>query len=927
MAEAFEIIGLASSIVAFVDFSIKLVSAVKSARDSVHDTLPEVHEIELCLEDVRHSNLRAIQGSPGRHLSQGEKHIMAMATECERLAGELGEIVQKLKIRDGARFRTIESSRIALRVLRKGKDIEDLRRRIDNLDVRIRGNVQLILDRERGSEILSDLNALRESQRQLGINYDSKLDGIQKDILRLAADNRRAQGEQLAALKEHLDLLEQERITCQRQSRIIRSLYFPELRRRWSQITDADQFTNAWLFDPTRTNFVEWLKDGDGIYWISGKAGSGKSTLMKFAAEHENTAKALEEWAGSSQLFTASYYFWNQGFEMQKSQVGLLQSLLYQILRRAPTLIPHVCSDDRLDHERWEINELKTAFEALAKHSGLSTKFCFFIDGLDEYDGEEEDVVSFLTFFSGSKLADIKICASSRPRQVFKPFQERVYSLAVQDFTSEDMKTHVRQRLQMNEKFKALGASQPGCEELMAQIAQQSQGVWLWVFLVTRDLVHAVNRNEGFSTLQRILRLFPPDLEAYFEHIIEGIKPVFRVEMAQIFLITTEEVQPLPLFAFSLLERESRDSDYAVKAPISPSTKQEVSDAEDQWKSRIQNRCGDLLIVNNMPHPIFLGSPVDFLHRTVRDFLQDCYHQRLVEIVTPQSSFDPLVSLCRMTLFLLKSIPNEDFRSKSSINRVIGLTDELLYYAHEVEKRSQAPDTADSPVADLLDELDRVNCEHARSLRNRHWTQARDLPKSRGYEEYREGGNCNFLALTVQARLVKYVQGKLAADSKRLQKAGRPLLDYALRPRRVTAISMPYHSQRDDPSIDVNMVRLLLDNGASVNQKVHLNDGRTVWALFLLSCYESTTRGEATAPMREAWYQASELLCQHGADPQCWLDDNDASMNVAGVMDKLFGRDRALHLQSLMAEAQTRKQPNRSSWLSAPGRFWRMVSN
>jgi HAMP domain-containing protein len=147
MAEAFEIIGLASSIVAFVDFSIKLVSAVKAARDSVHDTLPEVHEIELCLEDVRHSNLRAIQGSPGRHLSQGEKHIMAMATECERLAGELGEIVQKLKIRDGARFRTIESSRIALRVLRKGKDIEDLRRRIDNLDVRIRANVQLILDR------------------------------------------------------------------------------------------------------------------------------------------------------------------------------------------------------------------------------------------------------------------------------------------------------------------------------------------------------------------------------------------------------------------------------------------------------------------------------------------------------------------------------------------------------------------------------------------------------------------------------------------------------------------------------------------------------------------------------------------------------------------------------------------------------------
>lgn len=131
---------------------------------------------------------------------------------------------------------------------------------------------------------MSDLDAIRESQRQLGINYDSKLDGIQKDILRLAADNRKAQGEQLTALKEHLDLLEQERITCQRQSSVIRSLYFPELRRRWSQITDADRFTNAWLFDPTRTNFADWLKGGDGIYWISGKVRDTAYNFMMYSA-------------------------------------------------------------------------------------------------------------------------------------------------------------------------------------------------------------------------------------------------------------------------------------------------------------------------------------------------------------------------------------------------------------------------------------------------------------------------------------------------------------------------------------------------------------------------------------------------------------------------------------------------------------------
>jgi len=34
------------------------------------------------------------------------------------------------------------------------------------------------------------------------------------------------------------------------------------------------------------------------------------------------------------------------------------------------------------------------------------------------------------------------------------------------------------------------------------------------------------------------------------------------------FLITVDELQPLPLYAFSLLEQERQDPDYAIKSPI-----------------------------------------------------------------------------------------------------------------------------------------------------------------------------------------------------------------------------------------------------------------------------------------------------------------------------------------------------------------------
>lgn len=110
----------------------------------------------------------------------------------------------------------------------------------------------------------------------------------------------------------------------------------------------------------------------------------------------------------------------------------------------------------------------------------------------------------------------------------------------------------------------------------------------------------------------------------------------------------------------------------------------------------------------------------------------------------------------------------------------------------------------------------------------------------------------------------------LQTNPRNLQKRGRPLLDYALRPRRITPIFMPYHSVRDDPSVDVEMAELLLDNGANPNQAVHLNQDRSVWALFLLSIQKTCERDSGGVSsthqsLNEAWYQACRALIRAGA--------------------------------------------------------------
>lgn len=83
-----------------------------------------------------------------------------------------------------------------------------------------------------------------------------------------------------------------------------------------------------------RDNFTTWLRSGAGVFHILGKAGSGKSTLMKFLCSHEQTQEELRVWAGEEKkLVFARFYFWkSSNNNMQMSLPGLHRSILFETL-------------------------------------------------------------------------------------------------------------------------------------------------------------------------------------------------------------------------------------------------------------------------------------------------------------------------------------------------------------------------------------------------------------------------------------------------------------------------------------------------------------------------------------------------------------------------------------------------------------------
>lgn len=771
---------------------------------------------------------------------------------------------------------------------------------------------------------------------------------MSKTSAETSAMDPRIREAELQSLKIKLEMLENELTLCDKQAEVIKSLYFEEIKRRWSQIRKAEEKTNSWLFDSSKTSFASWAesKEVSSIYYISGlvssefptyrgfyfhqcamltlsclpfQPGSGKSTLMKFASDHPKSQELLEKWARPYKLCKASYFFWNQGFEKQKSKTGLLQSLLYQILRHNPELATIADTvTGRQNYETWDFAELESMLDQVISSTKMNTRFCFFIDGLDEYGGEDEEISKIL--LSMIKSPHIKICASSRPSAVFEnKLRSDSYSLKMQDLTKDDMREYVRNTLDELKRSKDLSGSEHEVESLTEQIAKHARGVWLWVFLVSRDLKKAVNRHEDLQKLKDIVNKLPQDLEKYFGRIISQIDSTYHDEMARMFLAAVEGVQPLPLLAFVLLNKELSHPGYATSATISSPALEELERTKKMqslWTSRLRNRCGDLLVVEDGDHPTLFDCPVDFLHRTVRDFLQDCYHNNLKEKLN--SNFNPSLSLCKVMLYFLKKHAgnkDSDLKDANSINSIFSVVDQFLYYAHEAEIHDQSTNSA---LITMLNEVDQVvRTIHARSRRAKftglmstgnHWTCARDSPRPRGLDEYHEGGNCNYIALTVQARLVKYVRHKLAANPAQLHKPGRPLLDYALRPHRITPLTTPYHAPRDEPNICVELVELLLKAGADPNQTVYLNGDRSVWALFLISCAESTRREEVNEVSSDAWEWASELMIEHGAKPDCFGSRSDFDR----VLRSIFGDDKADELMQKIREKEMERFSN--SW-------------
>ncbi|KAI0848078.1 hypothetical protein F5Y00DRAFT_270500 [Daldinia vernicosa] len=444
---------------------------------------------------------------------------------------------------------------------------------------------------------------------------------------------------------------------------IISSLSFDSRAARHSSIKEAHKKTLSWVFEDTQArgsrvasasgNLIRWLKNPDGIFWVSGKPGSGKSTLMKYISDHPTTIKTLSQWAYPDPVIVGCHYFWSAGNSMQKSYQGLLQTLLYDIFRQLPDLIKTACIErwskpaEAINHELWTLPELGRVLQRIISRSDLGVRFCFFVDGLDEYEGDHLDFCQMLRELS--KSPSVKLCVSSRPWNVFEDSfgRDEARKLYMHDLTRPDIRSYVESRLQDHPRWEEVDADAEDTNWLIEEITERAAGVFLWVFLVTRELRNGLTEYDRFLDMRRRLNNIPSDLEVFFKQILDSVEPFYHQKLATTLRIALVARQPAPCLIYSFHDDEEEDPDYALNFPIDPLGAQRVENRMKEISRRLNGRCRGLLEFNPK------SGYVEFLHRTVMDYLRTETISTYLESKSPLG-FNPTLSLLKAFVAYIK---------------------------------------------------------------------------------------------------------------------------------------------------------------------------------------------------------------------------------------------------------------------------------
>jgi hypothetical protein len=498
------------------------------------------------------------------------------------------------------------------------------------------------------------------------------------------------------------------------------------------------------------------------------------------------------------------------------------------------------------------------AFTNLIQQTAYPLKMCLFIDGLDEFEGDHREIASLFTKLAES--SNVKVCVSSRPELPFEDAFGSFPNLRLQDLTYNDIRHYVNETLNTNSRYHQLTVDEPlAAPALEREIISRADGVFLWVRLVLKSLMDGLGNRDDIDDLQRRLEILPRDLEGLYNHMLSRIDPFYMGKAARMFQVAeiALPVKPLTIFEFALT-----DDTYAEKSitlPICPWTESKQSKICQTMEDWMKIRCAGLLEVSgrisvwsselwgsSLSNPTHSWGKVQYLHRTVKDFLKKHDVRKMILSHTQNTDFDPYVSLLRSHVLQLKSAPDRlpDHRlpgPQRLHNMILEISETAMTYAGSIK--------ATAKHITLLDELNKTITFHkATKLYATKWPWP-------------------FLCLAVQYNLIDYVDIKLEA------------IETPVKDASITTL-LECCTDKGFLGNNRNMVEMLLRHGKSSSQGLDIDES---WHNVLVTTWKNRKFKISARNSLEV----VKLFLEYGANAEatCFMADEKKTCSAIFIIE------------------------------------------
>jgi len=369
-----------------------------------------------------------------------------------------------------------------------------------------------------------------------------------------------------------------------------------------------------------------------GLFWIKGHPGSGKSVLIKHAVRN------MREQNPSNLVI--AFFFHGQGVDLQKTPLGLFRALLNLLLGHfLEYLIPLTAKfEDRekrygaytADRWKWSSNELQEILSNVLTKGTQHQPSIIFIDALDECGGSSAK--NLLAYFrditdpTKHKNGRVRVCLSSRHYPILDP--GKIPAVLVEERNDRDIRWYTQERLKdIQSKHKR--------EQIENEVLSKADGGFQWAFLVTEVIIDGNLAGIRVEKLLEEVRTCPQNLGELYEAILASVQEAKQRQTLKLFqwVLFAER----PLSAQELRDALAIDTESGCTSVSELRAHEGWSDTLEDFERYVKHISKGLIHFQSrdvweqyVPGGEDSDREAQLIHQSVADFLMDTFFDNVI---------------------------------------------------------------------------------------------------------------------------------------------------------------------------------------------------------------------------------------------------------------------------------------------------------